>query len=136
MAPDGHRGRVGADPQQDGGALGRAEERGEVQRREPVARPGRGQRPVVVHHLVEALGPADGGGVEHVERRIVGQDHVGQVAAAVVERPPHERHAVGVGVAGERRVLDERRLERVGVALGHGPERVHASSVAPSRTAW
>ncbi len=63
-----------------------AEERRVVERREAVGRPGAGELRLGVEQLLEGARAADGGRVEHVERRVRGQQDVDEPRLPVVER--------------------------------------------------
>ena len=105
-----------------------AEERGEVQRREAVRRPGCDELGLAVEQLLQPARPPDRSGVEDVERRIRVQQRLDEVALAVVERVQDRREAVGVPRSGQVGIEVERVTERVLVAGVDQLEDVHPRS--------
>ena len=82
-----------------------AEERRVVERREAVGRPGAGELRLGVEQLLEPARAADGGRVEHVERRVRGEQDVDEARLPVVERLQHGREP---GLGPRRRELGPR----------------------------
>jgi hypothetical protein len=83
------------------------EEAGQAQREEAVRRPGVRRRGVRRQQLAEAVRPAQPGRVEHVERRVRGQEGVHHVTPLVVQREQHHGHAVRVARRGQPRLRRE-----------------------------
>ena len=103
----GERVGVGAALEQRSRRLGLSGERGEVERREAVLRPGVG--------LGEPLEVADEGGVEAVERRIRVEHGSNELVVPAVEGAAECGEALGVPGGRRGRVARDQRAHRLGV---------------------
>ncbi len=128
----------GAGVEQPAGRLGLAEECGEVQRREAVARQ-RGDAPgILVEPGLQAIDVPERGSVEHVHVRIGREQRVEDRSIGPVSRMEERGHAVGPAGAGQRRVDgQQRRYSRPVTRLDRQEQLVggHRASVHPGRRA-
>jgi len=126
----GHRPGVGPRVQEHGRRVGLTEEGGEVQRREPVARPGVDPVGFLREQLAEAVDAAEGGGVEDVELRLRLQHRRDQVRPVAVAGGEDGRDTALVAAGGQRRIGAQQGPQLLDVARRDCVEEIHIGSLS------